>query len=260
MLLQNGSHRSVYATFWLHASLPQAKTLSVPPTPAHQNPFSLDIALRARSLRASMNAKPSNTPVLIIQGFLAPTATNIVLKSRLLHEGFVADDVPLEGLNAGDIRESARAVEMSVNAMRARTDSKQVDLIGVSMGGLIGLQYLRKLGGDEFVRRFVAIGTPFYGTELARVIQMATFGAAPGARQMIPGSEFLKELHATQKGDKTKIFSLHTSADAFVSENAAKLEGATLVKSPHGLWPTGHYTPLFLKKDFSIIRDILQSE
>jgi hypothetical protein len=36
-------------------------------------------------------------PVLIIQGFLAPTATNFVLKTRLKNDGFLAEDVPLEG-------------------------------------------------------------------------------------------------------------------------------------------------------------------
>lgn len=67
-------------------------------------------------------------PVLIIQGFLAPTATSFVLKTRLKNDGFLAEDVPLEGLNAGDIRDSARIVEMAVNAMRTRARSAQRQL------------------------------------------------------------------------------------------------------------------------------------
>lgn len=196
-------------------------------------------------------------PVLIIQGFLAPTATNLVLKTRLKADGFLAEDVPLEGLNAGDIRDSARIVEMSVNAMRTRAQVKKVDLIGISMGGLIGLHYLRKLGGDAYVRRFITIGTPFHGTHLARWMRLLTLGRATGAEQMIPGSDFLKELHAHDAEHQAEIYSLHTSADAFVSEEAAALKGARLVKSPHGVWPAGHYTPLFLPQDYSLIKEIL---
>ena len=196
-------------------------------------------------------------PVLIIQGFLAPTLTNYLLKNRLQRAGFTAEDVPIEGLNAGDIRDSARVVEMAVNAMRMRTGAKQIDLIGISMGGLIGLHYLRKLGGDDFVRRFIAIGTPFNGTHFARLMKTLTFGRAPGAEQMIPGSDFLRDLHDHADGHKAEIYSLHTSADAFVSEKAATMENVQLVKSPHGAWPIGHYTPLFLKEDFAIIKDIL---
>jgi triacylglycerol lipase len=196
-------------------------------------------------------------PVLIIQGFLAPTLTNYLLKNRLQKAGFTAEDVPIEGLNAGDIRDSARVVEMAVNAMLTRAGTKQVDLIGISMGGLIGLHYLRKLGGDAYVRRFIAIGTPFNGTHFARLMNTLTFGRAPGAEQMIPGSEFLRDLHDHAGPESTEVYSLHTSADAFVSESAATMDSAELVKSPHGAWPMGHYTPLFLKQDFNIVKDIL---
>lgn len=204
-----------------------------------------------------MSATAQHHPVLIIQGFLAPTLTNLILKRRFRHAGFLAEDVPLEGLNAGDVRDSARVVEMSVNAMLARTGAKKVDLIGISMGGLIGLHYLRKLGGDAYVRRFVGIGTPFKGTQMARVMHAVTFGRAIGAEQMIPDSEFLRELHAEKFKHKAEIFSLHAAADAFVTESSAMLEGAKLVKSQNGFWPAGHYTPLFLKEDFAVIKDIL---
>lgn len=189
---------------------------------------------------------------------MAPTLTNLVLKKRFQQAGYVAEDVPIEGMNAGDIRDSARIVEMSVNAMRARTGSAKVDLVGVSMGGLIGLQYLRKLGGDTYVRRFVGIGAPFKGTEMARIMHAATFGRAPGAAQMIPDSDFLRDLHGEDVNHQAEIYSVHASADAFVTEHSATLPGAKLVKSEHGFWPAGHYTPLFLHKDFQLIHDILR--
>lgn len=204
-----------------------------------------------------MSATASGTPVLIIQGFLAPTLTNFILKTRLRGAGFLAEDVPLEGLNGGDIRDSARIVEMSVNAMRARAGTQKVDIIGISMGGLIGLYYLRKLGGDAYVRRFVSIGAPFNGTPFAYIMQALTFGKAPGAGQMIPGSELLTELGDSSFKHSAEMYSFHASADAFVSENAARLEGATMIKSENGFWPAGHYTPLFLKQDFTLIKDIL---
>jgi len=198
-------------------------------------------------------------PILIIQGFMAPTLTNLILKKRFQHAGFIAEDVPIEGLNSGDIRETARVVEMSVNAMRTRAGTGKVDLIGISMGGLIGLHYLRKLGGDKYVRRFVGIGAPFKGTHMARFMHAATMGRAPGAEQMIPESSFLRELHEAEFKHEAEIYSVHASADAFVTESSATLAGAKLIKSEHGFWPAGHYTPLFLQKDFELIRDILHN-
>ena len=40
---------------------------------------------------------------------------------------------------------------------------KQIDLIGHSMGGLVSTIYIQKYAGEQKVRNFIAMGTPFFG-------------------------------------------------------------------------------------------------
>lgn len=68
--------------------------------------------------------------------------------------------------------------------------SKQpIDLVGLSMGGLVTRYYLQRLGGIERVQRFISISAPNHGTWLAHL------STRPGCVQMRPGSKFLEDLN-----------------------------------------------------------------
>jgi len=64
------------------------------------------------------------------------------------------------------------------------------DLVGFSMGGIVGRHYLQRLGGLARVRRFLTIGSPHQGT-LTGWLRWNT-----GARQMRRHSEFLRDLNS----------------------------------------------------------------
>jgi len=70
---------------------------------------------------------------------------------------------------------------------RLRT-GEAFDIVGFSMGGLVGRYYVQRLGGMARVRRFITIAAPHRGT------WTAYFRNNPGAREMRPGSPFLKDL------------------------------------------------------------------
>jgi triacylglycerol lipase len=91
--------------------------------------------------------------------------------------------------NNGDagIDELARQLAAYVGA--AVPPGQFVDLVGFSMGGLIARYYLQRLGGLERVQRFIAISSPHSGT------WTAFLRGNPAARQMRPGSDFLKDLN-----------------------------------------------------------------
>jgi triacylglycerol lipase len=57
------------------------------------------------------------------------------------------------------------------------------------MGGLVSRYYLQRLGGIHRVRKFVTIATPHRGT------WTGFLRANPGARDMRPGSAFLRDLN-----------------------------------------------------------------
>jgi triacylglycerol lipase len=68
------------------------------------------------------------------------------------------------------------------------SDRQRFDIVAFSMGGLVSRYYLQRLGGVERVERFISISAPHRGT------WTAFLRANAGARQMRPGSAFLKDL------------------------------------------------------------------
>ena len=69
-------------------------------------------------------------------------------------------------------------------------DPKQhLDIVGLSMGGLVTRYYLQRLGGIKRVQRFIAISSPHSGTWTAYTL------SGKGCIQMRPGSAFLEDLN-----------------------------------------------------------------
>ncbi len=64
-----------------------------------------------------------------------------------------------------------------------------LDIVGLSMGGLVTRYYLQRLGGINRVQRFIAISSPHSGTWTAYTLW------GKGCVQMRPGSAFLEDLN-----------------------------------------------------------------
>ena len=63
------------------------------------------------------------------------------------------------------------------------------DLVGLSMGGLVGRYYLQRLGGIDRVDRLITISSPHWGTWMAYALPLTS------CWQMRPGSDFLRDLN-----------------------------------------------------------------
>lgn len=87
----------------------------------------------------------------------------------------------------GSNRDHAQEISRAVNALLERTGAQRVDIVAHSMGGLSTRLYLED-GEAVRVRRTVFLATPHRGTYTAYL----AFGR--GRREMIPGSELLREL------------------------------------------------------------------
>jgi triacylglycerol lipase len=85
------------------------------------------------------------------------------------------------------------------------------DLIGFSMGGIVGRYYLQRLGGLRRVQRFVTISSPHQGTWTAYALRR------PGVKQMRPGSDFLRDLDSDRQRLKSIGFtSIWTPTDLMI--------------------------------------------
>ena len=68
---------------------------------------------------------------------------------------------------------------------------KELDILGFSMGGIIGRYWLQKFNGYKRTRRFISIGSPHKGTFIAQLVPKFPFR---GISEMKIKSKFLIEL------------------------------------------------------------------
>lgn len=139
-------------------------------------------------------------PVVLIHGFLSSPQMLWPFRRRLERHGLQVFQPRLSPLCIQDVRRLATQLRTGVEQCCAQHGVEQVDLVGVSQGGIIGLYYMRHLGGAERVRRLVVAGSPVRGT-------YAAVGALPllglissGVRQLVPGSSLLRELSGPVPG------------------------------------------------------------
>lgn len=151
------------------------------------------------------------TPVLLVHGYAGTEHMWQPLRAALATAGF--DHVIALRYNTfrSDIRSVANwLVEQAERTMGA-CGTLSVHLVGHSMGGLVVRAAVQSRGLGDRARTVVTLATPHQGTPLAR------FVPGPGARQMQPGSAFLRELAAGPVPDATRWVDIEAAADRVIS-------------------------------------------
>ncbi|WP_327401840.1 alpha/beta fold hydrolase [Streptomyces sp. NBC_01288] len=150
-------------------------------------------------------AKP---PVVLLHGFIDNRSVFVLLRRSLAQHG----RRQVESLNYSpltcDIRTAAELLGRHIEEICERTGSREVDIVGHSLGGLIARYYVQRLGGDLRVRTLVTLGTPHSGTA---VVPLAN--AHPIVRQMRPGSPVIEELTRPAPGCRTHFVSFWSDLD-----------------------------------------------
>jgi pimeloyl-ACP methyl ester carboxylesterase len=173
-------------------------------------------------------------PVLLIHGYLATKGSLHLLEQHLARRGHVVLSFRFGPINLGDIRDSAGLVARKVESIIAQTGVPQVDIVGHSMGGLVGLYYVKRLGGRHRVRRLVLMGTPTQGTWSA-LLGLVTAPLGLASLQLLPGSPFLHELAETPLPKGVDVISIGALRDWLAPMASTVLEGVR-----HIALPTGH--------------------
>jgi triacylglycerol lipase len=199
-------------------------------------------------------------PIILLQGFLGTSGVLQPLDRYLQGQGRNVFMLDLGIINIGDIRKSAELlvyeVERLIDLYSKKHNFKKVDIVAHSMGGLIAYYYVKKLGGHRAVRKLITLGTPFRGT-WAALLGTAMFGLlSRGVSQMLPRSQFLKELHAPNRNRiRTKVYSLAAQYDTISPPESCFLKGAT-----NRILPLGHASLLIDKRVFQNIVLFLEGE
>ena len=189
---------------------------------------------RLRRRDAFDEMTPESPPVLIIHGFLGTRGSMYMLERRLVADGFVCVSFNLGTLNVRDIRRSAFLIHRKIERILAQTPSQKIDIIGHSMGGLIGLYYVKKLGGHTRVRKLILMGTPLRGTWAALVGVLTLGFFSTSSWQLLPRSRFLDELAQGPIPPSVEVSTIAAARDWVVPLATTRMPGINAMTVPLG--------------------------
>ena len=173
-------------------------------------------------------------PILLIHGFLGTRGSMYMLERRLVDDGFVVVSFNIGTLNVRDIRRSAFLIHRKIERVLAQAPAQKIDILGHSMGGLIGLYYVKKLGGHSRVRKLIMMGTPVRGTWIA-LAGVATLGLwSTSSWQLLPRSRFLDELAQGPLPPGTEVHTIAAARDWVVPLSTTRVPGASATTVPLG--------------------------
>jgi triacylglycerol lipase len=209
---------------------------------------------RVRRQAAFETVSEGNRPVLVIHGFMGTRGSMYPLERHLVEDGFCVFSFNLGPINTRDIRRSALLIQRKIERILAQTAWKEIDIVAHSMGGLIGLYYIKKLGGHARVRRMITLGTPFRGTWLA-LAGIATMGLlSTSSWQLLPRSNFLDDLHQGPIPDTVQVYSIAAARDWFCPPEATRMHGVKSITVPFG-----HGSLVVSPDVYKCVKDILGS-
>lgn len=188
----------------------------------------------APSRRADPRPGDPETPVLLLHGYLANRGSVHLMEQRLTRLGHVVMTYRLGPVQMGDIRHSAGFIAGKVDSLIAQTGVQKVDVVAHSMGGLVALDYLKRLNGHTRIRRLILLGTPVHGTWSA-LMSLVTAPLGQATVQLLPGSTFLHDLAAAPLPPGPEVITIAGERDWLAPPRTTVLPGAE-----HLQLPTGH--------------------
>lgn len=149
----------------------------------------------------------SRNPVILIHGIFRKAYVFNRMAKYLTERGWDVhrfDIVP----NTSIVGLDQLAQQIKTYVDQTFAPDQPIDLIGLSMGGLVSRYYVQRLGGLGKIQRFITIASPHHGTYMAYLLPFI------GCVQMRPGSQFLADLNRdVQPLEQVNFSSLWTPYD-----------------------------------------------
>ncbi|MBS3094984.1 hypothetical protein J4474_04925 [Candidatus Pacearchaeota archaeon] len=188
------------------------------------------------------------TKYIVVPGFFE---RKNVLKTRNIPEGSAIFDYNSKQDNRKSAEQLARFIEDNYWG-------SPLQAIGYSMGGLVLRYAVQLLGADKYVKSFVTIATPHQGTLSPIILPFSL--TTTSCWQMLPGSDFLKELNSAPLGKIEKVLCLRAdSLDelVFPLKNAKWPSTNRKIKNQKVPEVNGHANILSNEKSWGIALDFL---
>ena len=192
--------------------------------------------IRQRRLFESIDAsaEEAHPPVLLIHGFFGTRGSMYMLERSLTDSGRAVFSFNLGAFNTRDIRRSAFLIHRKIENILGQTGVARIDIVGHSMGGLIGLYFVKRLGGHDKVRKLVMMGSPYNGTWTA-LAGVATVGLwSVSTWQLLPKSHLLRELHRGRAPGEVEYYTVAGQRDWVCPPSATFMAEAHNITVPLG--------------------------
>jgi len=196
-------------------------------------------------------------PVVVVNGLGAPLVAAKAYALTFRMRGFHVFPVGLRCLGFGDPRESARDVAAHVDRVRAQTGARKVNVIGMSLGGLVGLYYVKCGGGASSVERFISVGGPLNGSTISRTLSHVLPLGLDLVTQTRPDSDLMREIAAAPSPPGVRMFSVGTRGDVLTPRTSWDATGLEARETPYGCFPVGHWLLFAHPGNLKVVADLL---
>ena len=196
-------------------------------------------------------------PLVVVNGLGAPHFVVRAYGAYFRHHGRKVFVAPQKCLYYGDIRDSAALVAGTVEEALAATGADRVDLVGMSLGGIIGYYYVACLGGADTIASFVSVGGPVNGCPIAYLGLLPPLVFTKAIKQCRPNSEIFREIRSSPDPSNVRLYSIGAKGDAITSRRCWDAPGFEVITSPHGVFPVGHWMLFAHPENLKLVRGLL---
>jgi pimeloyl-ACP methyl ester carboxylesterase len=180
-------------------------------------------------------------PVVVIHGLGAPAAAGEIYAKALSSRGLRTFTTPQRLWGYGDVRIASKQLAETVERVRAETGADKVDMVGMSLGGLIGTHYLKIGGGGPYVERFVSVGGPLNGSSVARLVELVPVKWTHAIAQTTPDNDLMRELQSLPMPAGVRAYSIGTKGDPMTPRASWEAAGFKPIETKYGVFPLGHW-------------------
>lgn len=154
-----------------------------------------------------INPHPTKkTPIVIVENWFLQNPYHFLLKRRLESKGF-AVYLFNHTLLKGGLDDGAKQLQRFINEQKIH----DCILVGISIGSIPCLTYLREHQGWRHVKKLITLGGPLRGTPA-----MLPFAYLKSGKQVLPGSDFLKKFHPEHMTHPERIICISAKKDELV--------------------------------------------
>lgn len=173
-------------------------------------------------VRATAASDRSDTPVLLVHGFLANKSNWWAVERELVAAGFGEIHAMNYSPRRADIDQLAAVCVLRAHEVMAATGADRIHLVGHSLGGMIIRKAVQSLGLVE-ASSVVTVATPHGGVDFARLNSLIGHRNTIGT-QLRPGSPYLRHFWAeTHPMPDTRFIAYYSNLDLLVPGRRAMM-------------------------------------